>query len=106
MLTLASASRILLYPGPTDMRLGIWSLSSRCGELRDGELHVFCSKDRRTVKIVLAERGSTWLLQKRLASGRFSWPGSGPVSKVCLLQLQAVLDSPQTIAEIEGWGKP
>lgn len=101
MLSLASASRVIVHPGATDMRYGIWGLRSKAGELRDGDVHMFCSADRRTVKILAAEGGSLWMLQKRMLSGRFQWPSSGALTKVGLLQMQWLLDGPGQIAAME-----
>lgn len=101
MLSLASARRILVHPGPTDMRYGLWGLSAIAGGIADGEAHLFCSSDRRTVKILAREGGSVWLLQKRLDAGRFQWPSGGSLSRISLLQLQWLLDGPQQIQAME-----
>lgn len=105
MLSLASAARIVVHPGPTDMRYGIWGLSAIAGGMGDGEIHLFCSSDRRTVKILMREGPSLWLLQKRLDAGRFQWPSGGTLSRISLLQLQWLLDGPQQIRAME-MGQP
>lgn len=101
MLSLASARRIVVHPGPTDMRYGIWGLSALAGGIGEGEAHIFCSSDRKTVKILTAEGGSLWLLQKRMAKGRFQWPSGGSLSRISVLQLQWLLDGPQQILAME-----
>lgn len=98
MLSLASASRVYVHPGRTDMRLGAYGLLARAGELRDGEVHCFCSADRRSVKLLLREGDALWILQKRLSRGRFAWPDGEAVSSAGILQLQWLLDGPQTLA--------
>jgi transposase len=98
MLSLASASRIIVHPGATDMRYGIWGLSAACGPIGDGEAHLFCSSDRRSVKILIREGGSLWLLHKRMERGRFQWPSGSSLSQIGLLQLQMLLDGPAQIA--------
>lgn len=103
MLSLASARRILVHPGKTDMRLGVRGLSAMAGRTADGELHAFCSGDRKTVRILLREGPSLWLLTKRLESGRFQWPsGPGPVSEAGIIQLQWLLDGPASMLAMEG----
>lgn len=98
MLSLASASRVYVHPGRTDMRLGAYGLLARAGEVRDGEVHCFCSADRRSVKLLLREGDAVWVLQKRLSRGRFAWPDGEAVSSAGILQLQWLLDGPQTLA--------
>lgn len=105
MLSLATASRVLIHPGATDMRLGVWGLSSLCGGVADGELHAFCSADRRTVKLLMREGASTWLCQKRLAAGRFQWPDGAFVSKATILQLQWLVDGPDSLAAMSAAGR-
>lgn len=104
MLSLASASRIIVHPGATDMRYGIWGLSAACGPIGDGEAHLFCSGDRRSVKILVREGGSLWLLHKRMERGRFQWPGGSSLSRIGLLQLQMLLDGPAQIVAMESAG--
>lgn len=93
MLSLASASRVYVHPGRTDMRLGAYGLLARAGEV-----HCFCSADRRSVKLLLREGDALWVLQKRLLRGRFAWPDGEAVSSAGILQLQWLLDGPQTLA--------
>jgi len=70
MLSLASAAKVIVHLGPTDMRLGVWGLSLWAGPLGEGEVHCFCSSDRRSAKLLMREEASLWTLHKRLERGR------------------------------------
>jgi transposase len=101
MLSLASASKVIVHPGPTDMRLGVWGLSLKAGPLAEGEVHCFCSSDRRSAKLLVREGLSLWVLHKRLERGRFQWPSGSGLSRICVLQLQWLLDGPGSISAME-----
>lgn len=101
MLSLASAAKVIARPGPTDMRLGVWGLSLKAGPLGEGEVHCFCSSDRRSAKLLVREGVSLWVLHKRLERGRFQWPSGSGLSSICVLQLQWLLDGPGSISAME-----
>ena len=70
---------VFIKPGPTDMRKQIKSLSVYVSEeMNDnplnGNLYVFCGKDRRLIKILYWDRNGFCLWQKRLEKEKFPWP--------------------------------
>lgn len=105
MLSISRARAIYVHPGATDMRYGIKGLVELSGYPKEGELHVFCSWDRRKVKMVVAEEGCILLLEKRLTAGRFPWPSKGSISAVDAVQLVMLLDGATIGQRIESGGR-
>jgi transposase len=71
--------RVYVRPGPTDMRKQMHTLSVYVAEeLRhdalSSDLYVFCSRDRRLIKVLYWDRNGFCLWQKRLEKDRFPWP--------------------------------
>ncbi len=71
--------KIYLKPGPTDMRKQINGLSimieDEFGEgVFSGNLFIFCSKNRKRLKILYWDRNGFCLWLKRLEKDRFPWP--------------------------------
>lgn len=63
---------------PIDFRKGIDTLAALCRqELRkdpfSGSLFVFCSRSRKSLKILAYDGQGFWLCLKRLSKGRLSW---------------------------------
>ncbi len=70
---------IFIRPGTTDCRKGAVSLAALAmgwmdRDATDGSLFVFCSADRRTVKVLVWDGNGFLLCQKRLSRGTFAWP--------------------------------
>lgn len=105
MLGIRDAKAIYIYPGPTDMRYGIPGLCSLISDIRENEIHVFCSSDRRSLKMIIVEEGCISLLHRRLTVGRYSYPSKGDVAAVGYPQLLQLIDSMMTIARIENNGR-
>lgn len=67
--------------GSTDMRKGIDSLSmvvashEGCNPL-DGSMYVFCSKNKKNIKVLYWDRNGFVLYIKRNENGKFQWPES------------------------------
>ena len=105
MLDLRNADEIYVYPGATDMRYGIQGLFELADNPKENTVHVFCSANRRTVKILCAEEGCVYLLVKRLTCGKFSWPAKGETSGIDYGQLSMLLDTGTIVTRIERNGK-
>lgn len=89
MLSLAPGQRIFLAVEPVDMRKqfnGLWALvvEQLHEDPYSGSLFVFVNKDRTLVKMILWDNGGVWLLAKRLAKSRFSWPAGSDQRKLTL----------------------
>jgi transposase len=70
---------IYVQPGATDMRKHINGLSAwvqdRMGQdVFSGSLFLFCSRDRKRLKILYWERNGFCLWVKRLEKDKFPWP--------------------------------
>lgn len=77
MIDLATVERVRAYPCATDMRLGQYGLRKLVmedEEPRPGTLYLFCSEDRRRIRILEAGDDFVWLHERRARFGRFKWP--------------------------------
>jgi transposase len=104
MLTDASADRVYLACGPTDMRKSIDGLAALV-QVRfeldpfSSSWFVFCNKGRDKLKILRWDNNGYWLYYRRLEKGRFKWPASAASlssdANLCVVsrrQLQWLLD--------------
>lgn len=86
MFSLNDTMRYFLCPGQTDMRKGMNSL---CGvvqnqmgyDVRMGDVFIFISRSRTTIKLLHAEDGGLVLYMKRLEEGTFRLPAYDPESR-------------------------
>jgi hypothetical protein len=86
MFSLNDTMRYFLCPGKTDMRKGMNSL---CGvvqnqmgyDVRMGDVFIFISRNRTTIKLLHAEDGGLVLYIKRLEEGTFRIPSYDPESR-------------------------
>ena len=100
MIDLPSVRRIFIYPGYTDMRCGIRSLSVKVacgfpGEDLVGCLFLFCGHNRKSMKALEFAKDGTWLYQKVFRNGRFRWPRpdeDGKVPEITERQIRWLLD--------------
>jgi len=86
MFSLNDTMRYFLCPCTTDMRKGMNSL---CGvvqnqmgyDVRMGDVFIFISRSRTTIKLLHAEDGGLVLYMKRLEEGTFRLPAYDPESR-------------------------
>ncbi len=86
MFGLATATRVFVATGATDMRIGFDGLF---GLVRDtlgedplsGHLFVFANRNRTRIKILVWDGSGLWVCAKRLERGRFAWPPAGEEDK-------------------------
>lgn len=105
MLTIEKADEIYLYPGTTDMRYGIQGLFAHAGNPKENTIHIFCSANRKTIKLLCAEEGCIYLLTKRLTYGKFQWPEKGETSSIDYDELIVLIDGMSVVKKIENGGK-
>ncbi|MBO4336292.1 MAG: IS66 family insertion sequence element accessory protein TnpB [Desulfovibrio sp.] len=79
MLSIADSTSVFLIPGVTDMRKGIERLSTVVASMTtenifSGAYFLFCSRNRKTVKILYWDRNGFCLWQKKLDKEKFWWP--------------------------------
>ncbi len=90
--------QIFIKPGPTDMRKQINGLSVIIKEELNldplnGNLYLFCNKNRRRLKILYWDRNGFCLWLKRLEQDKFPWPKNSEESKeITKHQLEMLLD--------------
>lgn len=108
MVDLEKVQHIYIFPGVTDMRLGIFGLRKLVMEiatLETNSLYIFCSKNRNQVKLIETSDSSTWLYQNKLVHGRFLWPTVGEKSELTKEQLKLIVEGAGLVGSIENRGK-
>ncbi len=104
MFCLSDGMRYFLCPGKTDMRKGMNSL---CGvvretmgcEIRFGDVFIFVSRSRTTIKLLHAEDGGLVLYIKRLEEGTFRVPDYDPASRSYPMQWRDLVMMVEGISE-------
>lgn len=79
MISFSKINHIHLYSGPTSMKLGIYKIQQLIAfNFSPAEIissvFIFCSKDKKTVKIYYEDEYGFWLLQNKITAGAFKWP--------------------------------
>ncbi len=87
MLSEASAERVYLASGSTDLRKSIDGLAALVKEVFQldpfsSSLFVFCNRKRDKLKILQWQHNGFWLHYRRLERGRFQWidENTGPLN--------------------------
>jgi len=85
MLSVGSATRVLVAMEPVDLRGGfnrLYGLVSQ--QLQQdplsGHLFVFANRQRNRLKVLYWDGSGLWVCAKRLERGRFSWPSAESAS--------------------------
>jgi transposase len=81
MLTIGGTTRVFLAVQPVDLRGSFDRLYGYVSEVlredpRSGHWFVFTNKRKTRIKILVFDGTGLWVLNKRLCSGRFTWPSA------------------------------
>lgn len=104
MIDLNNIDDIFLYPGFTDMRLGLYGLRRHIIEIEDlneNTLYMFCGKKKNQIKIIHVDGNSVWLYQNKLLSGKFIWPEKGDKASLTKDQLRIIIQGLSLVTSIE-----
>lgn len=108
MVDLSEIKHIYIFPGITDMRLGIYGLRKRLieieGEIKSDSIYLFCGKSKNQIKIIQTNEQSIWLYQNKLVKGKFAWPEKGKKTDLNKEQLIMILNCMALINKIENKG--
>lgn len=96
MIKFDAINEIHLYTGPTSMKMGILKIQQLVSfnfspAQMINSVFIFCSKDKKTVKIYYENEYGFWLLQNKLTIGKFKWPEIGENIKIDRRQLDWLL---------------
>ena len=99
MIPTGPATKVYLALGTTDLRKGFEGLSDLVRhqmkeEPMSGHLFGFTNRNRSRIKLLYWDGSGMWLLTKRLAKGRFSWPqdeGASPATGLRVLAEELTL---------------
>ena len=108
MIDLTKIEHIYIYPGLTDMRLGLFGLRKKIletSELEINTLYMFCSMNRNQIKIIEITNTSSWLYQNKLVHGKFIWPMKGDKAELSKDELKLIIEGAGLIKSIENKGK-
>jgi transposase len=97
MLSEATAKRVYLACGSTDLRKSIDGLATVVQEEFQlnpfsEALFVFCNRKRDKLKILHWDHNGFWLYYRRLERGRFQWPEQGSTRAISRRELGWLLD--------------
>jgi len=71
MVDLSKINKVFLFPGITDMRLGINGLRNNIPDIENDCLYVFCNRTKTSIKIVKVNDYDCCLYQLKLFKGKF-----------------------------------
>ena len=85
MLSIGGTTRVFLAVQPVDLRASFNRLHGMVLEVlradpRSGHWFIFTNRRRTRIKVYVFDGTGTWVLTKRLESGRFPWPGGDEAS--------------------------
>jgi hypothetical protein len=92
--------KVYLKPGPTDFRKGIsTTISLIVGRMQikmtDKSLFLFCSTDKKQIRILYRDGAGVWLLQRRIKYGRFPYPqNNNEASEISYEALKELISDP------------
>ncbi len=102
--------KIFLRFGATDFRRGVRGMVSLVVgamnmELDEQSMFVFCSTNRKQIRIVYCEGAGCWMLCRTIRYGRFSWPkDSEEAAQLTGDELRALLSDPVPLEHLKARG--
>src|SRR5574344_1018596 len=106
MIRLNDVSKAILYPGTTDMRLGIWGLMRIVGDPEPGCLYVFCGSGMSMLRMLLVEGDSYSLYSRKLKRRKYLFPASGGPMETGVESVEAVMRCAALAIRAEAGGDP
>ncbi len=79
MISFKTVNQIHIYTGATSMRMGIYKIQMLVAvNFSPAEIinsvFIFCSKDKKHIKMYYEDEYGYWLLQNKINQGNFKWP--------------------------------
>ena len=108
--TSIEGKKIFLRFGATDFRRGVRGMVSLVVgamnmELDEQSMFVFCSTNRKQIRIVYCEGAGCWMLCRTIRYGRFSWPkDSEEAARLTGDELRALLSDPVPLEHLKARG--
>jgi hypothetical protein len=106
MIRLNDVDKVILYPGVTDMRLGIWGLMRIVGNPEPGCLYVFCGSGMSMLRMLLVEGDSYSLYSRKLKRRKYLFPASGGPMETGVESVEAVMRCAALAIRAEAGGDP
>ena len=106
MIRLNDVSKAILYPGTTDMRLGIWGLMRLVGDPEPGCLYVFCGSGMSMLRMLLVEGDSYTLYSRKLKRRKYLFPASGRPMETDEENIEAIIACAALAIRAEAGGDP
>ena len=106
MIDLNDIDKIYLFTGNTDFRLGISGLTkivlSSFQANQQGNLFVFCSKNKKAIKILEFDNTGISLYHKKLNIGKYIYHDTGMMGQINKEELKILLNGLEFVYRIEG----
>jgi hypothetical protein len=106
MIRLNDVDKVILYPGVTDMRLGIWGLMRLVGDPEPGCLYVFCGSGMSMLRMLLVEDDSYTLYSRKLKRRKYLFPASGARMETGAESIEAIIACAALAIRAEAGGDP
>lgn len=106
MIDLTKINEVYLYTGTTDFRMGIYGLTKLISEQFSNShyntLFVFCSKNKKALKVLEFDSTGIWLYLKKVNTGKLVYPDQGGIGKISTNDLNILINGLEFVYKIEG----
>ena len=105
MICFDKIKNIYLYASSTDMRMGLPKIQTLVAFHYKPEeilhsLFIFCSSNKKTIKMYYEDEWGSWLLQNNISEGTFKWPMLGEQISIDRRQLTWLLQGLDVVAKL------